>query len=811
VSFLDWFRDRPVELPQEHAVPKGGSGRGHSNGFLELEEFNPELLHPFSHDVFDKMYRTDADGGQIIDLLVNPIAGGTWGVEAYGGTDATDEDKRIAEDLEWALFEAMEPTWTGLLAEFLPVLFRSGISPGEILWRATQRDGRDLLIPSEVQLRLPRSINRFLQQDGRLTGIEQFLVGWRTDSAGENPEGYGQRPGSSSGSQGGLVTIDRRDLLYFMIGKEGDNWEGVSLLRRAYKHWYIKDTVERMDAVAQEREALGIPILYPPPGADEATLTLMDQAMGAMRAGETSFIRMPGMKAGAGAPDGAGWLLELMGFDRTGSGRDPQPLLDYHSNKIAAAVIADFMKLGHGSTGARSTAVVQADPFLKSIEKLTGIVEHEARRQLVLPFVARNYSGAKNLPKITMSLVDQTSLTQLADFVLKLVQVGALMPDQDLEDFLRRRADLPAASSEAVKDRGKKDGELRRTVVGAVETPPPGLDPFGSNAGVGQHKNGKPAGAGLKRGGAAPKSGAPKGPAGAGKGAPRGPAKNLWVDPDDLKPYILSADSSWWERPADGLELNVDLAHLDEEMSLSGHLLEHDLQDSVLSIARGETANMVDLTKMVHARLCERYATGADFVCDELGIDDPRSLSASMDDGPSALHRRAEMAARSIDHAVRIGRDTAGLGHGADSVQAQAAGEEAGRYEARRQGLVHGIASIQHGRHDQILAAGDRSIGVRYSAVLDRGTCQHCEQADDGVVRSFDDPVRMDRRPPNRHCDSVGSGHNRCRCVEVPVPMGPEGEQSLEDHVAGLVARRGMDVDRATAVATAHRAHWERA
>lgn len=804
MSFLDWIRDRGRrDEPRETTRPTGSSGRGHTEGFLELEEFNPELMHPESHTVFDRMYRTDADAGQIIDLLANPIAAGTWVVEPYGGSQATDEDKEIAKLYEWALFEAMQPGWQSFLSSFLPVLFRSGFVPGEVLWKtAVPPNGEKLLVPRTVAMRLPRSVHRWVQNDQEeLVAIEQWVVGGGGATTEREPDGT---RGYANGST--LKTIHRRNMVYLRVGGEGDNWEGVSLLRRAYKHWYIKDGVERVDAVAYEREALGIPVYYPPPGLDDDTIETMDSALEAMRAGETSFIRMPGMKAGAGAPDGTGHLLELLGFDRTGSGRDPYPLLGYHTNKIAAAVIADFMKLGHGDTGARATAQVQADPFLTSIERLTGLIEDEWHAQVTLPFVAYNFKGAKNAPKLKMSIVDQTSLTQLADFVLKLVQVGAIMPDQGLENFLRSRADLPSADSEAVKDRGEKDGKLRRAVVGATDEPPPSADPFGANAPAGKHKDGKPAGKPLTRSGGK-SSGAPKGRAGAGKGAPRGPAKNLWVDPDTFEVIVLddAADARWRWRDPDGLEANVDLDALDEEMSLSGHLLEGDVEDLVLAEARGDEQPLADT---IHERLRDRYRVGRDMVCDELGLDAPTALNASMDGGEARLRDRAEAAELAIRLAVRTAGMHAALGHGAGSAQAIAAAEQAGRRAARRMGLAHGIAAIQHGRHDQILDAGPMVLGVRYSAILDGGTCGECYEADDGVVRAMDDPVRLERRPPNKACASTASGANHCRCVEVPV-LNPPAEAADEDSVtASLVARRGFSAERARHVAAAHVKAW---
>jgi hypothetical protein len=259
-------------------------------------------------------------------------------------------------------------------------------------------------------------------------------------------------------------------MVYYRLGAEGDNWEGVSLLRPAYKHWYLKDKIERIDAIAQEREAMGVPICYPPLGATDDQLDAMEGVLGNMRTNEQGYIIAPGPKAGAGAPEGTGWLIEVIGYDRTGSGRDPQPSLEYHTQKIAAAFISEFLRLGHGQSGARATAQVQAEPFQMSVESLTTIIERRIERGIVKPLIAYNFKDETEIPYLKMSQVDSTSLTQLADYILKLVQVGALIPDQKLEEFLRERADLPPADPEVAK------GARRRRMRSFARKSSPAVD-----------------------------------------------------------------------------------------------------------------------------------------------------------------------------------------------------------------------------------------------------------------------------------------------------------------------------------------------
>ncbi len=832
MGILDWFRQRPVaEQPREsrRGGPEGGSGRGHTHGFLELEELNPALMHPLSHRVYDRMYRTDSDVKQVISLTANPITGGTWSAVPFGGEHATDRDREVAEDLQWAVFEMMNPNLIEHLIEFLPVLFRSAFAPGEITWRTAERDGRKLLVPARIGLRLPRSVYRWEQRNDELLGI------WQTLPAGN---GQGNVP-SSEGSGGfgggpGDTFLPRRNLVYYRVGAEGDNWEGVSMLRPAYKHWVFKDAIERIDAIGQEKDAMGTPICYPPPGASAGQLDEMEEALSAMRANEQAYIIMPGMKAGAGAPDGAGWLVEILGHDRSGTARDPQPSLEYHSRKIAAAFISEFMRLGHGTTGARATAQVQADPFLMAVEAVVGIVEGELNRSLVLPFIAHNYPDVKDPPKLKMSLVDSTSLSQLADFVLKLTQVGALLPDRELEDFLRARADLPPINAEAAKDREADEDDMRRRVVGALEEAQP--DPFGAGPAAGAPAAGK----GAKKA-AGKRNGSPGGSGAAGSNpAPRGAAKNLddsyeaangvWLSYPGAMEDAWSAhhgSSRWWELMVDldGLERRMDGAS-DVTGAMAAepmYALAREMADEALSpLGEADPGRRLELGAQLLSAFDQLYDDGARSVIDEVMAQrdaygmDAHALQldrGARDRGREHLQRRAAAAAARVEAEMAHAMLGADLTHG-QLGRAQMLAERAGLRALKAAGHDHGVAALIHGRHDQgdvLLAADQPIVTATYTAKLDRASCAACAAADDDVPRALDDPVRLERQPPNPDCASAHSGANRCRCIEVfhvrpptmltaPVPA-PDGMPDYLARIVELLIARGMEPARALGVA----------
>lgn len=767
MGLIERFKKQAPELakpPVADRRPQSSSGRGHTAGFIDTDEWNPDLVHPTCHDIYDEMYFGDGDVKQVSALTQNPILAGTWEVQPYGGDEATDEDVKVAEFVKWALFEQMAPNLLGHLAEFLPVLFRSGFAPGEKTWMSVDYQGERKLVLRNIGLRLPKTIQQFEQNVfGDLTRIKQYLLTPLSTVIAREGQNKNQ---NVDGDTPGHVWHNMKDLIYYRVGIEGDNWAGRSLLRPAYKHWYLKDKIEKIDAIAQEREALGIPICYPPMGATEPQLTAMESILQNVRANEEGYIVAPGPKAGAGmAPEGQGWLIEILGYDRTGSGRDPQPSLEYHSLKIAAAFMAEFMRLGHGGGGSRAVGQVQVDPHLQSIEAITStIIEPQIKWGMVLPLVAYNFPNIENLPTVKMSLVDSTSLQQLADFVQKLVQVGVLMPDQELENFLRARADLPQPNPKSVKKRGEQDEKLRAEVVNPA--PPPVAPGVPSGPG-GKSKPGKPHGTKPAKGMTA-------------GGARGGPNRNTATETadsisDDVTMLAYHNDRYYHREPRH-YELPVDLASIEDHFDENPDIYQDACAKHVMEMAKGMTGDSSavivspSLRDTILSLLSDGYEFGRSTVRSELGVP-AQTLDRGARDRSGALAARADMAAEAVAHAIKHSASMADLHHG-QKAGAQAAAEKAGNVAVKHVAQGHGTSAFLHGRHDQATELADSGsgfhpLGVRYSAILDHSTCRHCREADDGQVRDFDDPIRLERMPPNPHCESTASGRNMCRCFET--------------------------------------------
>jgi predicted ABC-type ATPase len=772
MGLLDRWRKQP---PPSLGKPRGGVGRAHTQGHLEYEEFNPDLQHPQSTRTYDDMARTDPDVKRAHAMVYNPIVGGTWTLEPYGGEDADAKALEQLEFVKWALWECMSPALPQHLAEAIPMVTRLAFTPFETLWMAEEYEGRQVLTLRKLDVRLPRTIQRWFQDEyNELTGIEQFL------------------PSIEPGN-GGLVIIPADRLLYYRLGAEGDNWEGQSLLRAAYKPWWIKDKLERLLAVRMEREATGLPVVYPPSSvaSDPTVLDAMEEKLAAIRGGELGYLIMPGPAAEHLGTDAAqGWKFELVGFGGDSGGADGMPAIELFRDQISAAVVAEFMRLGQKEVGARATADVQQDPFYAGVEAIAGVFEEQLNR-LIGQLIAFNFDDADGAPKLSMEKADSTSLVELKEFVSGLVEKGVMVPDEPLEDFLRDKADLPPADPAAraqAREQKEVAQEQAKTALEAekagAEQQKVGVDQ--SKAGVDQTKTGiRKTQTDIRH--AEKRLGFEEQDRKNGNGKPVTAADV--VEAADAVPDSDRPLRSWEALMAlDAIENTIDEARA-QMINVAG---DEALTDA-RAIARKAGGRGVpkppkpsdELAAAIREVLVDLYEFGRDCVRDELGRQAqpaaaPLHPYQAADDDPAALKEGGEIAARAALAAymvvTRVHEAVAKLwlsGH-SDLAVLQAAAEREADAALKAEADSHAIPVLNTGRRDEADANATMIDGSRYTSILDKNRCVECKTADDDVLRPLDDPVRVARIPPNPAC----KGGSRCRCMEF---FQLRGEVNLAD------------------------------
>lgn len=126
------------------------------------------------------------------------------------------------------------------------------------------------------------------------------------------------------------------------------------------------------------------------------------------------------------------------------------------------------------------------------------------------------------------------------------------------------------------------------------------------------------------------------------------------------------------------------------------------------------------------------------------------------------LRRRAQLAATTITGRIWQAIMRIALGRQPTPAAVQAAGEAEAQAALRAEAQLNASGALNEGRTFEAEVHADEIAGARYTSILDSNRCEACAAADDDVLRALDDPVRIERIPPNPACHGGG----RCRCME---------------------------------------------
>jgi hypothetical protein len=706
----------PANEPRPQlGVSFGQTGRANYWGLPQWDELNPKLIGPTGQYMFDEMYRTDPDIRRLVLMISSPVQAGSWTLNPFGGDDATDQDREIADTIWWALNQFMRPSFTQHLSEALPLMIRAGYAPFEQIWTTTVYKGRTLTVPKTLQVRLPRSVWRWWQDDlGEMTHIGQIIP--------SKPD----------------IIIPAGNLVYYRLGGEGDNWMGVSLLRSAYKPWMYKDKLERIDAIGQERKAVGVPIIYPPNNSDPKTRAQVETIFATLHLNEAGYVLMPGPKAGsqgANGNPGEEWLVDVIKFDSS-SGESIQASLTYHQLGIAGSFLGDFMQLGHHQVGARATADIQMDPFLTAVDAFAQIGPLPPLNALVDRIRLLNWPDADGSPVLSVNLTDAASLSEISAYVQLLISAGAMQADPELEDWLRERADLPPANAdvrslkEAASEAALKasalqaNGPQMNPVLQSPETIAPEAKP--SELPSGRKPAGDPTTA----------------PAFPGKG-PASPKKlDRWHD------AVLSQDKL--RAAFDSARTGIETAALPAASRLA-----EQIASGRAHPAQPDTGELADAIQGEYERL---YRVGHQTVVDELAKQQKQLDVASVLGAVGARFGRARVRAENSAVAIAnaISAKVAQV-NVAGVRDAGVAASQAAAGQLHLEALSNASPQIGDGRYDAAVANG--AVAGVYTSVLDDNTCDDCEAADTGDVQELNDLPDC----PNPDCQ----GGDRCRCMIV--------------------------------------------
>lgn len=399
----------------------GTSGVQIFNGIITGEEYNYNLMGRNALRTWDEMRKSDAQVKMSLKVVQEPVKALSYHVQP-ASDDAKDVE--VADFVSANLFEVLR--WKTTLGEILTHL-PMGFAVFEKVFAFGPINGTDRIYMSKFAFRKQTSIAKWEAGDG-VPGICQY------------------------GRAGELIPIPLPKIVTFTNEQEGDNYEGVSILRAAYKHWYYKDKLYQIDAIGHERQALGVVKIKHPKNASNAQIKTAENAARALRANEEAFMKEP-----------EGWEIEFMDM-KAGSLKDTEPSINHHNRQIPVNVLAGFMDLG-ATTGSGSRAVgeTQLKVFEYSIKFVADYITDTINRYVVKELVDLNFNVTE-YPTLVAGEVSGESLTELATALKNLIDAGAIVPTDEDEAYLRGILGLPERpeSDDASEDDDKPNSKSKK-------------------------------------------------------------------------------------------------------------------------------------------------------------------------------------------------------------------------------------------------------------------------------------------------------------------------------------------------------------
>jgi phage gp29-like protein len=730
--------------PEPSMVEMGTTGTGiFGQGYIrELGEYNPDFSGgPFTaYRTYEQMRRGDAQVSATVMAMKLPVRCAEWKIQPP--KDATPAEKECAEFVEANLFDELD--FDRALENILLAL-DFGSACHEDIWTVT--NGR--VHVAKLAARMPLTYYTWtIDADEDLVELVQH------------------------GFHGGNFTefrLPADKIALYTFRQEGANFAGRAILREMYQHWYTKAALYKIDAIAAERNGMGVPTGELGPDAKSEDRVTFEKFLSSIAAHQSAYVMFPN-----------GYKFTLTGV--TGQVRDCKESIQHHNMQISMAGLAQFMVMGQQSRGSgnRSLGETMSDFFYLSLQTLANQVGDTFSDNTIARLAAYNFGPGVRAPRLVPQQIIAMKFESITEALSKLGMAQMLTPDPDMELWIRQKMGAPAI------DRA----EIERLRAATVTTGAPGGKPGDSD----EATKALPGGAqdAKKKDLRVDVPGA-----GSRKPGPHLAASEITnVPPIETRREAGSIGSESSRRAEKCLALSEIVGALDKgrydvaaalraarprvqseiihrllnvpvrKMHQASVPADEKLRGTVKGILQGISEFG---RKQIGAERARQLAgkepeTAAKIRAADAGANDPVGLYADgvVSEWQSVLQSRATNAM--VARRVRQGATPGELIEGASE-----------DLDGQSDKWIDGVASkganeaFSAGRDDGFEDYADEIDHFIYSALLDINTCENCAAAD-GAEGSADEVPSV----PNEDC----GGGDKCRCVLVAV-FKDEGSKAI--------------------------------
>jgi|SRR5688572_30432935 len=368
------------------------------------QEWVPELRDRQGLTKYYRMRRSDGIVRGTQRAVKTPPLAAHWYVKP--ATNSA-RDKKIAEFVQDNLFEELNVSWATVLSDMLLCL-DYGYMIFELVWQPVTFEG-----------------GKFVQKLRKIAPRHPMDVKeWEYDANG-GPDGIWMENSRDNPTEPGIFIPIKKMAIFTLEGEAGD-LSGVSILRSAYKHWFYKETLYKIDDIQKERHGIGIPVIKLPLGWGREDRLVAEELGRNLRTNERAHVVLP-----------PGW--ELLFAKVEGQMVDCMKSIEHHDMAMMANILGPWLKDA-------SVKADSIDMFLKSTRYIAMCLVNIINQFIIKKLVDVNFKlgSGRKYPQMQARRIGEWEDLRTQSFTLRnLVGAGIIEPDDPMEEQLRDEMDLP--------------------------------------------------------------------------------------------------------------------------------------------------------------------------------------------------------------------------------------------------------------------------------------------------------------------------------------------------------------------------------
>jgi hypothetical protein len=399
------------------------------------EEFIADLSGRRGVQVYEEMRKNDSIVGAMLLAAEQLIHNAS--VFVHPNRKNPDDQKALeAANLVFTALTDIGETWTDVLSEILTFL-PFGWSYCAV-WHKKREGYKRNKWKSSVH-----NDGKFGWAGISLRG-QSTLLQWKTNKKGRVQGMVQQGPPTY---QATLIPLSNAG--HFRTKTEKDNPEGTSILRNAWRAWYIKKDLEETEALGLGRDLTGVPVLKVPEGVD--IWNSQDANSSATLARAQDMVSLSKLDQFHGMVLPFAWEFEVMNTPGQRA-HNSDTVISRWDQRIAVTLLADMLLIGHESVGSYALVEAKSRLFAAALESYAARIAGVFNRDLIPRLMLLNGIPQEYWPYMEFGQVDTPNLKEFADYLKVMFDVG-LNIDEAVGLYARSVGHMPppAEGDKAVK------------------------------------------------------------------------------------------------------------------------------------------------------------------------------------------------------------------------------------------------------------------------------------------------------------------------------------------------------------------------